>query len=110
MSRTGPNSAPGWVSLLSTIFASGPPKLTNAACVGKAELFDATNGSHDDIERAVSLCRRCSCLRECAAWASQQRHLTGVVAARYHTPNRYDREHDDEHTDADESRRATTEV
>lgn len=96
----------GVIGLLSTMLASGQPRLADAACVGNSELFDATNGSHDDIERAQRICAACGCLSACAAWASRQRHLVGVVAGKYHQPHRYDREQDDEHDGADEPRRA----
>ena len=82
----------GIIGLLSTILASGQPKLTDAACVGKAELFDATNAVGDDIEKAKALCARCRCLTACADWAGRQRELTGVWAGEFHQIKRYDRD------------------
>lgn len=95
----------GVVGLLASIFDNGPPKLTNAACVGQPELFDAANASADDIEAAKSLCTRCECFTDCAAWASGQRHLVGVVAGKYHRSKRYDRAEDTETND--ETQRGT---
>jgi hypothetical protein len=84
----------GVVGLLCAIFAGGPPRLSGAGCMNRADLFDAANAVSDDIARAKAICRRCTCLAACAEWAEGQKHLVGVVAGVYHRAKRY--EQDDE--------------
>jgi hypothetical protein len=57
------------------------PKLTNAACKGRADAFD--RGPHDDYTEAARLCRTCAAFAECRTWAETTKEpLTGYIAGR----------------------------
>lgn len=76
-----------WVELAAAVLWRAP-RLPDAACIGRGELFDAANASADDIAAAKALCARCECFAACSQWASGQRHLVGVVAGKYHQSKR----------------------
>jgi hypothetical protein len=80
-----------WVALLAEVLAD-VPRLPGALCAADPQRHDSADG--EGIAAAVALCRRCPCLAACGTWASQQRHLVGVVAGRYRHPRRYDRPDD----------------
>jgi hypothetical protein len=68
------------------IFAAlaGIPRLPGARCVGKSDLFDATD-CPELAEAALNLCRGCPALAGCAAWFDslpRRQRPTGVVAGR----------------------------
>ena len=77
---TRQSSAP-WVELLAEI-VRGTPKLPDAACRGRAELF--ISDDPDNTAAAIAICRQCPGLDACQGWAANQRRLVGVVAGQMH--------------------------
>lgn len=68
------------------------PKLADAACVGRAELFDARDPDEDAEaaeyrhHRAAALCRTCPALDACSEYAATENPHGHVLAAQIPTP------------------------
>jgi Transcription factor WhiB len=71
-------SAP-WIELTAAI-VRGTPRLPNALCRGRPELFDADDD--ETAAHAADVCHRCPDRLPCAAWADTLRHnqINGVLA------------------------------
>jgi Transcription factor WhiB len=66
------------VNLDALLAAIGTPKLTDAACRGRHELFD-----NSDHTQALALCQQCPALHDCTQWLAglpRSRRPHGVVA------------------------------
>jgi hypothetical protein len=66
----------GWEGLVAAIIA-GSPRLRDAACRGRAGLFD----SLEDADTAIAICGSCPELAPCRRWANALAHdeIDGVV-------------------------------
>lgn len=77
--------------LLVKILAS-TPRLEDAACIGRTELFDPQQDGEEaqDVtyrhRRAAALCKDCPALAECHRWSQTERHQVGVIAGRIPPP------------------------
>lgn len=73
------------IDLLTRILAS-TPRLEDAACIGRADLFDPQqDGEPAEAvtyrhRRAAALCFGCPALSECHRWAQSERNPSGVIA------------------------------
>jgi hypothetical protein len=74
-------SAP-WVERTAAI-VRGTPRLTDALCRGRVDLFDAEDTEAAD--RAAAICHQCPALQACGDWAATLRHnqAHGVLAAQH---------------------------
>ncbi|MGF2945835.1 hypothetical protein [Mycobacterium sp. Lab-001] len=86
----------GVVKLLASVLA-GAPKLSDAECRGRFDLFDDRRGDEDaeDAEtrhqQAVQLCHACPALDACTAWTARLRgrhRPGGVIAGQLPKPSR----------------------
>jgi hypothetical protein len=61
----------------------GIPKLPDAACRGRSDLFDGA--TEEDIAEATAVCSRCPELNACKRWADMLPHngIHGVIAGEY---------------------------
>lgn len=84
----------GTIRLLAKIL-TGLPRLADAACTGRGDLFApaAADEDPDDLayrhEAAAGLCRTCPALAPCSAWAASlppRQRPAGVLAAQVPTP------------------------
>jgi WhiB family transcriptional regulator, redox-sensing transcriptional regulator len=74
-------SAP-WIELTAAILR-GTPRLPDALCRGRVELFDADD--EETASRAAAVCRRCPARQPCSAWANGLAHnqINGVIAGQF---------------------------
>jgi hypothetical protein len=95
----------GAIRLLASMLA-GAPKLSDAACRGRFDLFDDRRGDEDaeDAETrhaaAAAMCCRCPALDACTAWTARLRgrhRPGGVVAGELPKPSRPRKEKPHDH-------------
>ncbi len=93
---SAPLDAEGAVRLLASMLARSP-RLPDAVCVGRCELFDDRRGDEDIADadlrhrQAVQLCHACPCLDGCRDWTARLRGRQrpgGVVAGQLPKPSR----------------------
>jgi Transcription factor WhiB len=68
------------------------PRLPDAACKGRGDEFDVTNGrDRQAIARAKAICQSCPVFEDCRDWLAglpPRERPSGVVAGRYYAPPR----------------------
>jgi hypothetical protein len=70
----------GWEALLAAVLAD-TPRLRDAACRGRWDVFDGDGEEH--IHLAVALCGICPERSACRDWASGRRDVSGVLGGQY---------------------------
>lgn len=86
---------PGPVALLTEVLR-GAPRLDGALCAHeRGHYIEAETGNRVRVDQCISLCRRCTALQACRAWAATQRGLVGVVGGRMYATVRADDEDDE---------------
>lgn len=91
MTRTPTPTEDPTIALLAKILAA-TPRLEDAACIGRTELFDPQQDGEEaqDVtyrhRRAAALCNECPALTECHRWAQTERQSASVLAGRVPPP------------------------
>ncbi|MCF8781249.1 WhiB family transcriptional regulator [Rhodococcus ruber] len=86
-----------WPLIGDTLAALVDPRLTSAACTGRAPMFDAEleeesiENRSSRLAAAARICRGCPVLSACRTAAHEQDHPTGIWAGTLRNPQGYAR-------------------